>query len=158
MERTHVEKVAGLFSPDGKRPVVLLVGRDEATEVSLRRILAWLFYDLVRVEAPSAVHGARGGEAKALLWELTTPPVELPALRAWREACPDLPAIVLIPRGSPEQIVEKARAAGADQVLFLPVEERRLAWVLRRAIGRGHARGPGKTAALPSARPALTGR
>ena len=142
MERTHVEEVAGLLSPAGKRPVVFLVGRDEATEVALRRILAWLFYDLVRVEATSAARWSQDGEAKALLW--AAPPAELPVLQSWREACPDLPAIVLIPPGSPEQIVEEALSAGADQVLSLPVEECRIAWVLRQAIGRRHAQEPQK--------------
>ncbi len=137
MQRRMAEEVAGLLSPAEERPTVLLVCEHEATETALRGTLAWLLYNLVRVDAGAAARRARYEDVQVMLWEITSPEeASLSSLQDWRRACPDLPLVVLVQEGCPVRAVEQALLAGADQVLVLPTEERKLTWALRRAVGR----------------------
>ncbi|MGB9723530.1 MAG: hypothetical protein ACP5OO_02725 [Chloroflexia bacterium] len=125
--------LARLISPAGEHPTVLLVTEDEATEVALRRTLAWLLHNPVRAKADAP----QPGNAQAVIWKMDAPEEEtLQRLRHWRQACPDLPLLVLVREGCPAQAVERVQEVGADQVLVLPVDEGRLARALRQALGR----------------------
>ncbi len=139
IQRRMAEEVAGLLSPMEERPTALLVCEHEDTETALRGPLVWLLYNLVRVDAGAAARRARDGDVQVMLWEITPPEAEgLSSLRDWRRTCPDLPLVVLVHEDCPARAIERMLEAGADQVLVLPTEECRLAWVLRRAIGRQH--------------------
>lgn len=137
MQRRMAEEVAGLLALAEERPTVLLVCEHEATETALRGPLAWLLYNLVRVDAGAAARRARHRDVQAMLWEVAPPEKEVvSSLQDWRRACPDLPLVVLVHEGCPARVLEQVLQAGADQVLVLPTEEHRLAWALRRAVGR----------------------
>jgi len=136
-QRSMAEEVAQLLSPPEECPTLLLVSASEAVETGLRTTLTWSLYNLVRVDPQAAVGWARSRNVQAMLWEIdTTEGTSLQSLRGWRQACPDLPLIVLVQETCPARVIEQVLQVGADQMLVLPLQERRLVWALHRALAR----------------------
>lgn len=109
-----------------------LVGCPREHTIRIARVLGEHSIQCFIVDQGDKLDLAGAGEA-ALVWESGEDPVRLPLLERIRMGGSQTPAIVVLPRMIPEQIIAATRL-GAIEVLFHPIDCEKLLVAARRAI------------------------
>ncbi len=133
------EEIGALLVPRAEFDTVLLVSRNGYTEGDLRPPLAALLHNLMRVDEEVIISRSRGEDVRAVMWEVD-PVGDLAGLHSWRQACPEVPLIVLIPADCPARTIGTLFQGLADQVLVLPAGDQEVTYVLRQVLERQRLR------------------
>ena len=111
---------------------IALVGCPKEHTIGVTRVLGEQSIQCFIVDQGDKLDLAEAGEV-ALVWESGEDPVRLPLLERIRMGGSQTPAIVVLPRMIPEQIIAATRL-GAIEVLFQPIDCEQLVAATRRAI------------------------